>query len=447
MQGLNPETAQRHLAENPISLHAFGTISLDGILEILKSFHIQVVNESKFAVAFTDDYLSSALAAFNEESLNRDRAWMLVKPVGSELYFGPIFVPGRTGCWECLAHRLRLHKKAEEFLRKKKFSFDSASRSFTPATLNAAWNLAATKVARWIANQEYPELEGKVITHDILNGETAAHTLVWRPQCPACSDLPVNVARDVPPIVLRNTKKNFLLDGGHRVTDPEATLEKYQHHISPVTGVVGELNPYGLSKASALHVYSGSVHFPSTPKGLSSIANIMTSSGKGTTDVQARTSALCESLERFSGMFHGDEPRRNGRYKDLGETAVHPYQFMHYSEKQYSNREAWNSKMNAKMFVPERFNENDPMEWSPVWSLYAQYNTVPPHRILLLQLSGSAANHLSCTFQWKRGGKHSGRSDLARLLRTDREGQCCHLVVQQTEKTVGGLDKFRTSLP
>ena len=369
MQGLHPKTALQRLKENPVSVHAFGTISLDRFVETLESFHVRITNESKFAVAFADDYLSSELSEFNEQSLNKDRSWMLVKPVGTELWFGPIFVPGRTGCWECLAHRLRLHNQAETFLRNKKLSFEPASRSFTPATLNVAWNLAATKVVRWIAHQELPELEGKIVTHNMTNGETGSHTLVWRPQCPVCGDFLIDGAQDVQPIVLRSTRKNFMLDGGHRVTVPEATLEKYQHHISPITGVTDKLNPYSVSKAGAFHVYGGSVNCVSTQNGLGSIGNIMTSSGKGATDIQARTSALCESLERFSGIFHGDEPRRKARFKDLGEAAIHPYAYMLYSEKQYSNRAAWNAKSNSKMFVPQPFNEDDEMEWSPVWSL------------------------------------------------------------------------------
>ena len=32
---------------------------------------------------------------------------MLVKPVGAVVWVGLIFVPRQTGCWQCLAQRLR----------------------------------------------------------------------------------------------------------------------------------------------------------------------------------------------------------------------------------------------------------------------------------------------------------------------------------------------------
>jgi ribosomal protein S12 methylthiotransferase accessory factor len=40
------------------------------------------------------------------------------------------------------------------------------------------------------------------------------------------------------PIILGHRKKTFTADGGHRCLSPEETLRNYQHHISPLTGVV-----------------------------------------------------------------------------------------------------------------------------------------------------------------------------------------------------------------
>ncbi len=33
--------------------------------------------------------------------------------MGSILWLGPIFHPGKTGCWECLAHRLNGNREVE----------------------------------------------------------------------------------------------------------------------------------------------------------------------------------------------------------------------------------------------------------------------------------------------------------------------------------------------
>ena len=45
------------------------------------------------------------LAELNAERLTARRPWLLVKPLGTTLWIGPVFRPGTTGCWECLAQR------------------------------------------------------------------------------------------------------------------------------------------------------------------------------------------------------------------------------------------------------------------------------------------------------------------------------------------------------
>jgi len=91
--------------------------------------------------------------------------------------------------------------------------------------------------------------------------------------------------------------------------------------------------------------------------------------GKGTSDVQARASALCEGLERYSGVFRGDEPRRRARLSELGDAAIPPNDCLLFSERQYRERDAHNAAGSRFSFVPVRFDPEAEIEWSPVWSL------------------------------------------------------------------------------
>jgi ribosomal protein S12 methylthiotransferase accessory factor len=91
--------------------------------------------------------------------------------------------------------------------------------------------------------------------------------------------------------------------------------------------------------------------------------------GKGTTDVQARASALCEGLERYSGVFRGDEPRRRARQAELGRAAVPLNDCLLYSERQYRERDARNATSSRFSFIPVPFDADAEVEWSPVWSL------------------------------------------------------------------------------
>jgi ribosomal protein S12 methylthiotransferase accessory factor len=91
--------------------------------------------------------------------------------------------------------------------------------------------------------------------------------------------------------------------------------------------------------------------------------------GKGTSDAQARASALCEGLERYSAVFRGDEPRRRARLTDLGDAGIHPNACMHFSDRQYREREALNAEGPGYDDVPLPFDPGAEIDWTPVWSL------------------------------------------------------------------------------
>jgi ribosomal protein S12 methylthiotransferase accessory factor len=91
--------------------------------------------------------------------------------------------------------------------------------------------------------------------------------------------------------------------------------------------------------------------------------------GKGTSDVQARASALCEGLERYSGVFRGYEPRRRARLQELGGAAIRLADCLLFSDRQYCEREARNATGSRFGFIPVPLDPEDEIDWSPVWSL------------------------------------------------------------------------------
>jgi oxazoline/thiazoline synthase len=100
--------------------------------------------------------------------------------------------------------------------------------------------------------------------------------------------------------------------------------------------------------------------------------------GKGVTDMQARASGLCEGLERYSGIFRGDEPRRTARLRDLNGKAVDPRDCLLFSERQYRERDARNAHGCRFSFIPVPFDPEAEIEWSPVWSLTRQETRYVP---------------------------------------------------------------------
>jgi ribosomal protein S12 methylthiotransferase accessory factor len=371
IQDIDPDAAARRLSEATISITAFGGLETGPLAAALEALGIGVTEDGELHIVATDDYLRSGLDDFNHDALRLGQPWLLVKPVGCHIWIGPLFRPGRTGCWQCLRERLRGNREAEIYIQERTGRPDPlpVPHADTPATRAAAWNLVASEVGRWLARGEAPHLEGRVLTLDMLSWKAETHVLVRRPQCPACGN--PNPQRDHT-IVLQSRKKTFTHDGGHRAVSPEETLRRYEHHVSRITGAVTMLERFPWSGDGVVNVYGAGHNFARRQRNVEQIRRGLrsNSSGKGTSDLQARASGLCEALERYSGVFRGDEPRIGPcRLRDLGGAAVHPNACMQYSDKQFRERDAWNARGSSWNSVPEPFDEAMAVEWTPVWSL------------------------------------------------------------------------------
>ena len=168
------------------------------------------------------------------------------------------------------------------------------------------------------------------MTVDVKGWVTTRHTLVRRPNCPACGTPFGPDGRAATPLVLESRrKKTFTQDGGHRAYSPEQTLAKYEHHVSPILGAVNRLERDSLA-GRIRRAFTSTTPARITPtnhiQDFAAVRRDMRSQsgGKGASDIQAKAGALCEALERRSGVFRGDEPRRKSKLADLGGAGIHP---------------------------------------------------------------------------------------------------------------------------
>ena len=409
LQGVDPGVAVSKLQDTRVSAIAFGELKTEPLISTLESLNIQVGDEGDFTVVLTDDYLQPGLDEFNSQALHSQKPWMLVKPVGATIWVGPIFVPGQTGCWHCLAQRLQGNREVETAVGQQNgvVAPFPTSRSILPTHLQIGLNLAATEVVKWIAQGKHEQLEGKVLTLDLASLSMQHHVLVKRPQCPTCGEKAASEYHKPKPIILESQKKRFTVDGGHRCFTPEQTFKKYEHHISPITGVVSAL-PKKETEGNLIHVYNAIHPFAGKLDSLASLRRSLRgkSAGKGKTDQQSKTSGLCEAIERYSGIFTGDEIRIKGSYAQLESAAIHPNACMLFSANQYQNRQEWNPQHGDFAWVPELFDEEKEIEWTSVWSLthqqfkylptaYCYYNYPLPddHRFCYGDSNGNAAGN------------------------------------------------------
>ncbi len=245
----------------------------------------------------------------------------------------------------------------------------------TPASAMIAWGLAANAVASWIVQGELPHLEGKVQTLDPSTWKVESHAMVRLPFCPACGRAGAESEPAHRPIVLERRPKDRTRDGGHRTVPPEVTIARYGHHVSPITGAVTMLERVGPGADDAaegvVHVYLAGSNLARRHRSLAHLRGDLrnNSSGKGTTDAQARASGLCEGLERYSGVYRGDEPRRRATARRLGGDAVPLADCLLFSDRQYRGRDAWNARKSHYNFVPVPLDPDAEIDWTPAWSL------------------------------------------------------------------------------
>lgn len=308
----------------PISLEAMGNISVAPFQKRFAELSIPVVPEAPFRVILADHYQY----AFPTPCL-------LIKPVGIEVWIGPLLIPGKTPCAKCLAKSMQPLKKEPPF----------------PASQAVALQLSAIELFKWLALGKNEALEGKILSFDPFSKTFTSHTVLRR--CPACRE------KKVSKLDLQSQKKTFLEDGGHRTLSPEKTFEQYAHLISPLTGVIDRITP----TASSLPGY---IAFGYRDQKLQVL-----SGGKGKTAEQAKASCLCEALERYSTAYQGDEPMRIASYRSL-ENALHPHTLLNFSEKQYQTRTEWNQNCHDFHRIPAPFDETEEIAWTPIWSLTEQ---------------------------------------------------------------------------
>src|SRR6266851_10360375 len=115
--GLLPETAERNLQKCPVRIQS---IDVQGAAELgaaLRGLGVRVLKRSAdLTVTLVSDYLEGRLAELNRQHLSDRTPWLLVQPSGIFPLVGPVFSPGKSACWACLAERMVRNREVKGFL-------------------------------------------------------------------------------------------------------------------------------------------------------------------------------------------------------------------------------------------------------------------------------------------------------------------------------------------
>ena len=237
-----------------------------------------------------------------------------------------------------------------------------------------------------------------------------------------------------------------MTSGGYRSVSPSATVARFRKHVSPLTGVVSRLERIEAdlplnTNYHATHNFSGpaeTVH--ELRAGLSS-----GSFGKGSTAEQGEASALMEAIERYSGIFQGDEIRAKRRFTDFpsGE-AIPPNDVLLFSDAQLRRGRAPTPGPDEREAIPALFDRSAEIEWSPVWSLRDARFKYLPTSLLYFFYRGRC--RLRSGFQRLRGRQHARGGDRPGIPRAGGKGCLRDLVVQSIAAAGSGPRPVRRFL-
>ena len=375
--GASPRYVEQTLPKKPVAV--VGNPDDAGLAASLSELGVCVAEGGAtpaLTLVVTEDYLDAAHEAFNRDRIADGQPWLLVRHRGIAPLAGPVFTQGGA-CWSCLAHRYRGNREIENFLRNitdNERPLDSCTNN--PVMGRAFASIAAVEVAKWLVFGDVMPVSSNVLSLEPVRPMTHLHKVHKRPQCLDCGAPVLNrIDRAPEPVAFRSRPKPFRNSGGVRAVPPEETVRRYGHLVSPVSGVVTQLMRTTDSADEWLHVYWAGSNLALRNDQLHLLrASLRTkSSGKGSTRAQAEASALCEAVERYSGVFQGDEIRIRRRFADFADgEALHPNTIQLYSDRQYTNADQINSRGSRFNYVPARFDPDAGMDWTPVWSMTDQ---------------------------------------------------------------------------
>ena len=396
--GLPPGNAEENLQKCRVRIQSIDVKGAKELGAALSRLGVRVVKGSAdLTVMLVNDYLEGQLAELNRQHLLDHTRWLLVQPSGIFPLVGPVFTPGKSACWTCLAERMRRNREVKALLDRGPARRVAVSPLARNTLGQSAIQLAAVEIAKAIATDFRTDLRDHIISLDLLGSTIVRHYLAARPQCPTCGRRKLRDPRRAPvPIQLAAGAKLVMTSGGYRTVSSRATVARFRKHVSPLTGVVSRLERIEVDLPLNSNYYAAH-NFSAPAETVDELRAGLSggSFGKGSTAEQGEASALMEAIERYSGIFQGDEIRVTRRFTDFpAGDAILPNDVLLFSDAQYRRDQAPTTGPDETS-TPAPFDRSAKIEWSPVWSLRDErFKYLPTSLLYFFYRGGSAAGQI-----------------------------------------------------
>ena len=374
--GMSPQAVHDLLQKCRVRIESIDVQGAKELGAALGKLGVRIVQRGgDLTITLVSDYLDARLAERNRQHLSDRTPWLLVQSSGIFPLVGPVFTPGESACWTCLSDRMRRNREIKGMLDRSQARCVAVSPLARHPFGQNGIQLAAVEIAKAIATGFGTELSDHIISLDLLGAGIAKHYVAPRPQCPSCGSKKLRDPRRAPvPIELGGSGKLIMTSGGYRTVSPRDTVARFRKHVSPLTGVVSALErveadvPMNTNFYAAHNFSAPATNLDELREGLSG-----GSFGKGSNAEQGEASALMEAMERYSGIFQGDEVRVTRRFTDFPSgDAIAPNDVMLFSDAQFARDPASIADPIEARTMPAPFDPSARMDWSPVWSLRDQ---------------------------------------------------------------------------
>ncbi len=394
--GLLPEAAEKNLQKCRVRIQSIDVQGASELGDALTGLGVRVVKRSPgLTVTLVSDYLEGRLAELNRQHLSDRTPWVLAQPSGIFPLVGPVFSPGKGACWMCLADRMKRNREIKALLGRAGARCVAVSPLAQHTFGHSAIQLASVEIAKAIATDFLTELRDHIISLDLSGSTIVKHYVAARPQCPACGRKELRDPRRAPvPVEPAAGGKLVMTSGGYRSVSPRATVARFRKHVSPLTGVVSRLERIEADLPLNTNYYA-THNFSAPAKTVHELRAGLSggSFGKGSTAEQGEASALMEAIERYSGIFQGDEIRVTRRFTDFPSgDVIHPNKVLLFSDAQY-RRALAPTPGSDDWLTPAPFDRSAELEWSPVWSVRDKRFKHLPTIVLYFFYKGPGAFH------------------------------------------------------
>ncbi|HSX14256.1 MAG TPA: TOMM precursor leader peptide-binding protein [Chlamydiales bacterium] len=174
--------AEERISKTSVSIYSFGNVSIKPFVSALKSLSLKVSDTGNFSIVVTDNYRHPKIRELFLKSMT---PYLLIKPTSSKVWIGPLLIPERTACLDCLLDSLNKSTQQEQIVEQQlqKTIPVTINKATLQTTTSLAYNLAANEIFKWIVQNANPNLESTILSYQFLNGSVLSQRILKNTNC------------------------------------------------------------------------------------------------------------------------------------------------------------------------------------------------------------------------------------------------------------------------